>query len=369
MIEMNRNAIAMKQCRLAGSLLALSLGFPGLAEAGNNVNITFPPSSFDDPRDSATLWVPIASAEHTDGSICNPSDILNTLDDVRMDDNGRTAIGSMVFDGLTHSVYPTDVPGIGWIYSTRVTAVTDGNNDVHPGDPTVKALTDTGEIQLYPFPGFGDPIEAFDAYGKMTFVKTVGQIPPGSYTVAVPNQSQLATYRCLRRIGIGSGVADEGFATLTAPVTINVAAAGCVLESPANEELPFGTFGVSQFPSVGSTSETKTVPVRLQCDPNINLKFTITDQSNPANRTDQITLTPQSTAQGLAVQAVDMFNGQGVYRMGPDASAAGVENQYPIINTGPGGAVDFPIGFYYIRTGALSAGSANARVTLTFSYQ
>lgn len=347
-----------------GGLLALSLWLPGLANAFNVIEVTFPPVNFDEPRDIATVWTPIATAEGTQVDVCGPVDAPNAFTTITLGDGGNPAIGTMTFDGIEHSVYESNVNGIGWILSARVTSFTDENGVTGPGGPLLPLLSTTDSV-LYPYPGAGAPILAYTGQARMTFVKTQAHIPPGSYSVDAVNPPNLAILLCDR----DGTRKDNGLAQLSAPVTINVAASGCTVASPGEENLPFGNFTANQFPTVGSTSGTRAVTVRLQCDPNVNLAFTITDQSNPANRTENITLTPDSTARGLEVQALDMRGGAGIYRLGPDSSAVGVENQYPIFNTGAGGEVDFPIGFQYIRTGTLTAGSANARVTLTFSYQ
>lgn len=355
----------MKRVSLVnGGLLALNLWLPGVANAGNDINLTFPPINYDEPRDIATVWTPIASAEGTQVNVCGPVDAANAFTEVQLDSIGYTPIGRMMFDGVEHDVFESNVNGIGWILSARITSFTDENGVTGPGGPLIPLL-DTTHGVMYPYPGAGAPILAYTGQAKMTFVKTQAHIQPGSYSVDTGITFHLAGLFCERN-GITT---DNSFASLPAPATINVAAAGCTVASPGEENLPFGQFNASQFPTVGSTSGTRAITVRLQCDPNVNLAFTITDQSNPANRTENITLTPDSTARGLEVQAVDMRSGSGIYRLGPDSSAAGVENQYPIVNTGAGGEVDFPIGFQYIRTGTLEGGSANARATLTFSYQ
>ncbi|RQV53140.1 hypothetical protein DF024_35830 [Burkholderia cenocepacia] len=92
---------------------------------------------------------------------------------------------------------------------------------------------------------------------------------------------------------------------------------------------------------------------------------TLTDASHSGNRSDVLGLTPGPTAKGVGVR---IMNQSTRVSYGPDSSAAGNPNQWFVTETGNQG-VDIPLTAHYVRTGNVTAGTADAVATFTMSYQ
>ncbi|WP_396331548.1 fimbrial protein [Burkholderia anthina] len=92
---------------------------------------------------------------------------------------------------------------------------------------------------------------------------------------------------------------------------------------------------------------------------------TLTDATNTGNRSDVLGLTPDSTAKGVGVR---IMNQSTPVSYGPDSRAAGNPNQWFVTETG-NRSVDIPLTAHYVRTGNVTAGTADAVATFTMSYQ
>ena len=125
-----------------------------------------------------------------------------------------------------------------------------------------------------------------------------------------------------------------------------------------------------EFTGVGSVAGSASDTIALQCSggegPTRDVWVTLTDQTNTANRGDQLSLTPTSTAQGIALQL--LHNGT-LLRYGPDSAAEGNPNQWQAGAAG-NGVFNIPLAVRYIQTEAVvKPGSANGLVTFTMSYR
>ncbi|WP_185730936.1 fimbrial protein [Burkholderia cepacia] len=134
--------------------------------------------------------------------------------------------------------------------------------------------------------------------------------------------------------------------------------------------VPLGDLSTTDVPYVGATTPAKSFSIVLNCsggDTGTVTKtyMTLTDVSNKANRTDTLSLTPDSNAKGLGVQV--LYNSK-LVKFGPDSSATGNTNQFSTGSTG-NGTLEIPLSARYIRTGSLSGGKANATASFTMSYQ
>jgi len=136
--------------------------------------------------------------------------------------------------------------------------------------------------------------------------------------------------------------------------------------------VPLGNVPVGKFTTVGSTSpSTEPFNITLQCSGGAtgavtNVYTTLTDQTNPANISDTLTLTPTSTAAGVGIQ---VLNGTTVISYGPDSNVAGNINQWHAGMAG-NGTFNIPLTARYIKTSqTIVPGSANGRATFTMSYQ
>lgn len=358
----------MKQSRFAGTLLALSLCLPALVQAGE-VQIIVPPMTIDRPANGThTPWQVLAVVDSQSSTICGEAGVKDGIDRVIVNSYGHTSIGSVSHNGLTLPVYPTTDPEIGYALSTKVTSVTDANDNVTSvGGPYFPVEQDNTE--LWEGRGLAGDQESVNAEAQMLLVTTDKPLTPGSKTNitlgGVPDTG--GQYECSDLLNIINP--DIGWIKIP-PFNINVAASTCTV-SMTYHSIPFGTLTANDFPTVGSVSPEKFVRmIPLLCDPNINIKFTVTDVQDPANRTDTVTLPSAATLKGFGVQVLDEMNGTGLpYLLGPDSSDPNAENQHPAFNSGAGGSIEIPYGVQFIRTGDITPGTANVKATFTFSYQ
>ncbi|QNB10749.1 type 1 fimbrial protein [Paraburkholderia tropica] len=132
-----------------------------------------------------------------------------------------------------------------------------------------------------------------------------------------------------------------------------------------------GPVSSGAFAGAGSTAGAASANVQLSCSGGVTgsttkLYATMTDATAPANRTNQLSLTPTSTAKGVKVQL--SYNGQ-VLAYGADSAVAGNANQF-FVSAAQNGTVTIPIVAKYVATGdPIVAGTANATATMTMSYQ
>ena len=124
-----------------------------------------------------------------------------------------------------------------------------------------------------------------------------------------------------------------------------------------------------QFTGVGSTVEGKDFKLPLRCGPGIRLLATLTDASQPANRSATLSLESGSSARGVGYQI--LRNGNVPVAFGSDSAEVGTENQFAVVDIPTDGSdVDLPLKINYIQTDpVIVAGTANAVATITFAYQ
>lgn len=128
---------------------------------------------------------------------------------------------------------------------------------------------------------------------------------------------------------------------------------------------------VNVFTGVGKTSPSQPFDIVLQCSggntgTSTDVYTTLTDQTDPSNVSDTLSLTKDSTASGVGIQ---VLNGTTVIKYGPDSSAAGNKNQWKAGSAG-NGTFTIPLTARYIQTTpSVKAGTANGRATFTMNYQ
>ncbi|VWC65364.1 fimbrial protein [Burkholderia lata] len=136
---------------------------------------------------------------------------------------------------------------------------------------------------------------------------------------------------------------------------------------------PSGGFTTRDFNGVGSTTPERDFSIKLDCaggdeGTSTNAYVTLTDNTNPGNLSNQLSLSPDSEAAGFAVQVLKSGT---PLNFGPDSSAAGNPNQWKAGNIQQGaGVFTIPLTARYIQTAAkVKGGTANAIATFTMSYQ
>lgn len=122
----------------------------------------------------------------------------------------------------------------------------------------------------------------------------------------------------------------------------------------------------SVLASVGSTAGDTGFNFTLSCTAGSTAYVTLTDNQLTTNTGNLLTLAPQSTASGVALQI--LYNGSAV-NFGPASSLPGNIGQFSTNTATPSGTLNIPFTVRYIRTGALVPGTVKAVATVTMSYQ
>lgn len=143
----------------------------------------------------------------------------------------------------------------------------------------------------------------------------------------------------------------------------------CTVTTPS-VPISLGVVDIRAFKDIGSVAGSATRSLVLQCaggtGANQEVLVTLTDQSQPANRSDRLTLTAASTARGVAVQ---LLHGSHLIRYGADASTPGNPNQWLAGSTG-NGTFEIALTARYVKTHAIvQPGTANGLATFTLSYR
>ncbi|RDS82959.1 hypothetical protein DWU98_07435 [Dyella monticola] len=125
----------------------------------------------------------------------------------------------------------------------------------------------------------------------------------------------------------------------------------------SNITIPLGSVAARTLGAIGSTSPTSSPQsISLSCsnNPSVSMVLKATQAAGQSNNT-VVGLTSASLAQGVGVQLL--------YNNNPLAINGSVT-----ISNAAGATLNVPIAARYYRTGALTQGSANAAVTLQFTY-
>lgn len=335
-------------CCLAASLLQASevTAKTYLGPATSQINISV-------PENNGEAYL-IANAGLTSSNTCHPASPAIKDNEGKISTLAALTPHSVMFNGKVHTLIASGNPYFGVIVPTRDTSAPDSDAVAMTAAPSV----------WYPTPNAARApgTDAIDARFRYVLYAMPGVLPAGSYVI--PHIEDFLRLECRDS---DNNMYQEMVGQRS--VTVNVAARGCDVTSPANTYIDFGELSTGDFSSVGSTTSTISGMINLQCDPNVAIEVTLSDQTDPSNRTDIVGLTAASTAKGLGVHVVNPGTGK-PYLLGPDDGSNHGINQYELGLSGSnGGAFNFPLGFRYVRTGEMTAGTATALVGVTFSYQ
>jgi len=255
----------------------------------------------------------------------------------------RAAVSTTVPD-----VWQTNIPGVG----VRVISTSYDN----------KVLS---EIPLGRWDDFAPNVGADRYSGSATFtyqlIKT-GRVDTGAIggSVSMGELLQLVSHNIPRNQTSSPPLSAIGIGNTT------IMSRSCIATTPAvNVEMP--TVNRTALDRVGDTAGTTYFRVGVSCqnDARLQVHMTLSDATTPGNRTDMLTLTRASTAQGVQLQITGP-TGQ-VVRFGADSSAAETTNQFEIGPSQP--VIDMPFSVKYISTGAVTPGTVTGLATFTMSYQ
>jgi type 1 fimbria pilin len=243
--------------------------------------------------------------------------------------------------GLSN-VYQTGVQGIGikasWFATTS-------------GTPDMDAAT---AVMTSPASVWGTySAKLYNSMGRfrVQLIKT-GQVLAGSFTLPV----KLATGNY--------GTAEINVLNLSNN-TASVAAPACTIdESTVAVAMPVASG--RYLPSVGSTTGDTAFSSSVNCPSPVSVSMTMTDAANPTNVGSTLSLSNASTAKGVGYQIV--YNGV-VISYGPDSAIAKNVNQFSVGTLTTSGVLKIPFTARYVRTGAITPGTADANATFTMSYQ
>jgi type 1 fimbria pilin len=134
----------------------------------------------------------------------------------------------------------------------------------------------------------------------------------------------------------------------------------------ANTYVPLATADTRAFAAgAGAVFAPTPFSLTFSCSAGAKVSITLTDNVNPANRSNTLQLTSDSSAKGVGIQ---VLNSAGPILFGADSSAPGNTNQW-LIGDSPSGQLQVPMTARYISTGPVSAGTVKALATFTLSYQ
>lgn len=168
----------------------------------------------------------------------------------------------------------------------------------------------------------------------------------------------------------GSWVRDKAFQVLSYRISGSIELKPNVPTCSVTTKLIPVQFGKVNLNGTATAPE-QPINIGLRCssgtrDAKTRMYITLTDATNPGNRSDVLTLTNDaSAAKGVGIQ---IMNGTTPVRYGPDSSETGNPNQWFVTEAG-NQTVNIPLSARYVRTSdTLKGGTANAIATFTMSY-
>ncbi|KTB64963.1 MULTISPECIES: fimbrial protein [Pseudomonas] len=241
---------------------------------------------------------------------------------------------------LAMPVYETGVPGVGFAFMAQ-------DRD---GGPMKIVSTGVAVLRGPLHPG----LSTWGMRGRLFFVVT-GAIQGGAVTPRTFSGLNLYTNPTYHAFNFGSIEIGEPSRPTCSVSTSTVAIALGAVESRAFK-------GINSIAGNGSGTITLQCPVG---SPEQYVRVTLVDQTQPANRSDRLSLTASSTAKGVALQVV--FGGR-VITYGPAAGTRTADQ--PLGRARANGTFQVPLTAHYIQTAAtIEPGTANGLATFTLVYR
>ncbi|KAA1012041.1 fimbrial protein [Paraburkholderia panacisoli] len=218
-----------------------------------------------------------------------------------------------------------------------------------------------------PYGSAGSPANFKWSTGTITLeLVQTGPLQPGNYSLGTNSikltSGQSSTFAQMSVLASG---------TTTALPIVVVQHPTCRVSTPSIQ-VPLGSVPLKSFSGVGSTSPVQpSFNISLSCtggDTGVmtSVYTTLTDQTNPTNQSNTLSLSTSSTASGIGIQ---VLNGNTVISYGPDSSVVGNPNQWLAGSTG-NGTFNIPLTARYVQTApTVKPGTANGIATFTMSYQ
>lgn len=162
------------------------------------------------------------------------------------------------------------------------------------------------------------------------------------------------------------GPYDAQIYTITVKGPITITTKSCKVQNP-DFNVPMETAFMSSRITPGDTFEPKGFEIQLaDCPADVKVYATLTDAETPANRSDVLSLSMNSSARGIGLRIT--HDGKAV-KFGPDSSSPHTPNQF-LITDAPTPFFTVPMEVSYIRLDApFESGSVYGSVILNMSYQ
>lgn len=198
----------------------------------------------------------------------------------------------------------------------------------------------------------------------LTFTDTVYFVATGPITGGTAESLGLGSYH----VKEDTSKSSWGFLVLNLTVSPPLKPT-CSVTTPS-VSLPLGRVTKVRFSGVGSNAGSVTQNIALNCagggGSTRDILMTVTDRTNPANRTNVLSLTTASDAQGIALQLLHRSH---LISYGADSATIGNPNQWLTGSSG-NGTYTIPITARYIQTRPdIVAGTANGLATFTMAYR
>lgn len=331
--------------------------FAGLASASAHANLSCGILNVNKTLTAGVVSVPVNSTAGTTVSTlapslfqpnCSfPSGGLNDTSATLYVDLKPTASLAAGFN----DVYNTDIAGIGVRYTFNSSTCSATNVVLANGLATLSCPV-TGPLN--------GPRVPFDINVTATLVVT-GAVAAGSTNLTTAPVVGV-TYRTS---DAGGGSYWTQTPLYSGSATGTFVGATCSVSQPSVAvTLPNVSTGALSS-RVGSTAGSQPFSLSFNCSAGAKVLITLSDNVNPANRTDTLQSTADSTAKGVGVQ---VLKGGSPVLFGADSAAVGNANQW-LIGDSPNGVLQVPLTARYISTGSVTAGTVKALATFTMSYQ
>lgn len=344
---------ALLLCFVALAMLGSSRANAFMCNPTPPISISIPPMVFDGGADGPTIGQPISSG--WGGSMVSPNFI--TGDDTCLiktgiallmySAGGSTPVSTYTEEGVTYSVFATNVPSIGIIIGIKALSATN--------------YTPVTSLTLFP----PNPVPS-RGMGIAVYTKfiVIGRLTSGVYHIA--EQPLIRVYAN----GSEANSPTDFSELIFKATTITITAKTCQMSGGTTRNVPLLPVGKSQFSGVGTSAGAGyNFSLTTICNSGVKLYATMTDGTDPANTGNILTMGSGASASGVGVQ---ILRNDTPISFGPDSSASGNTNQWYI---GTAGSMDnepftIPLKARYIQTApTMVAGSVKARATVTFSYQ
>lgn len=246
-------------------------------------------------------------------------------------------------NGTTYKVFPTLLPGIGYIV-----AAADTNLALIP-------ITDTPS-RLY-------VNTLYPNQGVRYFIQFVSTGTPISGNYIIPAQD--IAYIELRD---SSATTDSPYTKQTTlklnaiPITFKVSS--CSINT-SNLYIPLAKINPNSLVNNGDSSVSTPFSISLYCPSSVNTYLTFTDANNIANTSNLLSLDSNSLARGIAMQI--KYN-NALISFGPDSANQGNTNQF-LVQNAMLGSQTISFSALVTKTGPIAPGNFSAKATFTFSYQ